>query len=94
MSRQFPNGIRVGAFATKTNVSAAQFGEGAFDKGIYIVLPLDVMLPRSTSGSGAFLLRPLTRDGGQMVRDGRSLYGITNGAVKVRMPLRDNLFFE
>jgi len=94
VSRQFPNGIRIGAFATKTNVSAQQFGEGEFDKGIYFILPLDVMLPRSTSGTGAFLLRPLTRDGGQMVRDGRSLYDITYGAVKARLPLRDGLFFE
>ena len=94
VSRQFPSGIRIGAFATKTNVSAAQFGEGEFDKGIYFVLPLDALLPRSTSGSGSFGLRPLTRDGGQMVRDGRSLYDLTYGAVKVRSPLRDKLFFE
>lgn len=94
VSRQFPNGIRIGAFATKTNVSAAEFGEGEFDKGIYFVLPLDALLPRSTSGSGSFGLRPLTRDGGQMVRDGRSLYDLTYGAVKVRSPLRDKLFFE
>mgnify|MGYP001042532789 CR=1 FL=1 len=94
ISRQFPNGVRIGAFATKTNVSAAQFGEGEFDKGIYFVMPLDALLPRSTSGSGSFLLRPLTRDGGQMVRDGRSLYDTTYGAVKARLPLRDDLFFE
>jgi len=94
LSRQFPNGIRIGVFATRTDVSAEQFGEGSFDKGIYFVLPLDSMLPRSTPGSGAFLLRPLTRDGGQMVRDGRPLYDTTYGAVKARLPLRDGLFFE
>jgi hypothetical protein len=94
ISRQFPNGIRIGAFATKTNVSAREFGEGEFDKGVYIVIPLDAMLPKSATGGGAFLLRPLTRDGGQKVRDGRSLYDITNGAVKIRLPLRDNLYFE
>ncbi|MES2683747.1 MAG: YjbH domain-containing protein [Pseudomonadota bacterium] len=94
LSRQFPNGIRIGVFATKTNVSAKQFGEGEFDKGIYFILPLDAMLPRSANGSGGVVLRPLTRDGGQMVRDGRSLYDTTYGAVKARMPLRDNLFFE
>lgn len=94
ISRQFPNGVRIGAFATKTNVSAAEFGEGEFDKGIYFVMPLDALLPRSTVGSGSFLLRPLTRDGGQMVRDGRSLYDITYGAVRSRLPLRDNLFFD
>lgn len=94
ISRQFANGVRIGAFATKTNVSAAQFGEGSFDKGIYFVMPLDALLPRSTTGAGSFLLRPLTRDGGQMVRDGRSLYDTTYGAVKARLPLRDDLFFE
>lgn len=94
VSRQFPNGIRIGAFATKTNVSAEQFGEGSFDKGIYLVFPLDTLLPRSTTGAGSFFFRPLTRDGGQMVRDGRSLYDITYGAVKSRIPLRDNLFFD
>ncbi len=94
VSRQFANGVRIGVFATKTNVSAAEFGEGEFDKGIYLVMPLDALLPRSTVGSGAFLLRPLTRDGGQMVRDGRALYDVTYGAVKSRLPLRDNLFFE
>lgn len=94
ISRQFPNGIRIGIFATKTNVSAQQFGEGEFDKGIYFIMPLDALLPRSSTGSGSFLFRPLTRDGGQMVRDGRSLYDITYGAVKARLPLRDNLFFE
>lgn len=94
VSRQFPNGIRVGLYATKTNVSAAQFGEGEFDKGIYLTMPLDTLLPRSRLGSGSFALSPLTRDGGQKVRDGRSLYDITYGAVKARIPLRDNLFFE
>ena len=94
ISRQFPSGIRIGAFATKTDVSAKQFGEGEFDKGIYFILPLDILLPRSTPGSGSFLLRPLTRDGGQMVRDGRSLYEVTNGAVKAQLPLRDGLFFD
>lgn len=94
VSRQFANGIRIGAFATKTNVSAQQFGEGEFDKGVYLNLPLDVVLPRSSGGGGGFFFRPLTRDGGQMVRDGRSLYDLTYGAVKARLPLRDNLFFE
>ena len=34
-------GVRAGIFATKTNVSAAQFGEGSFDKGFFISFPLD-----------------------------------------------------
>ncbi|KAF1019839.1 MAG: hypothetical protein GAK30_02860 [Paracidovorax wautersii] len=31
ISRTFTNGVTIGAWATKTNVSSAQFGEGSFD---------------------------------------------------------------
>ncbi len=76
LSREFANGIRAGAWATKTNVSAAQFGEGSFDKGIYLVVPLDLFFPQSTRRVASFPFRPLTRDGGQRARDGIDLYGI------------------
>ena len=33
--RTFDNGFSIGAFATFTNVSASDFGEGSFDKGLY-----------------------------------------------------------
>ena len=49
VSRVFKNGVTVGAFATKTNVSAAEFGEGSFDKGVYLSIPFDVMFTRSSS---------------------------------------------
>ena len=62
--RQFANGIAIGAWATKTNVSAAQFGEGSFDKGIYLSVPFDVLLSRSTAGIANLVYNPLTRDGG------------------------------
>ncbi len=64
VSRVFSNGVKAGAWATKTNVSAAVFGEGSFDKGIYVTMPFDVLLPKSTPGSGSFVWNPLTRDGG------------------------------
>ncbi len=74
ISREFDDGVRVGIFATKTNVSAAQFGEGSFDKGAYISLPLDLFFAKSTRREAGFTFRPLTRDGGQMVYDGPELY--------------------
>ncbi|HRK39009.1 MAG TPA: YjbH domain-containing protein [Burkholderiaceae bacterium] len=64
IKRVFDNGVALGVWATKTNVSAAQFGEGSFDKGIYLSVPFDVMLPRSATGASTLLWRPLTRDGG------------------------------
>jgi hypothetical protein len=75
ISREFRNGVVFGAFASKTNVSAEQFGEGSFDKGIYISIPLTVFFPSATKGDVSFSYRFLTRDGGQKVRDGRGLYG-------------------
>ena len=39
-SRTFPNGVSFGAFATFTDVSTEQFGEGSFDKGIFFNIPI------------------------------------------------------
>jgi membrane-associated phospholipid phosphatase len=77
MSRAFRNGVTIGAFATKTNVSAAQFGEGSFDKGIYLSIPFDAMLTRSTNTIGNFVWKPLTRDGGAMLARANTLHGLT-----------------
>lgn len=65
--RSFDNGVAMGAFVTRTNVSAAQFGEGSYDKGIFVELPFDVLSPRSTPLTGRMLWKPLTRDGGAML---------------------------
>ena len=64
ISRRFGNGALVGAYATKTNVSSAQFGEGSFDKGVYVSVPFDAILPKSSSYFANFVWSPLTRDGG------------------------------
>jgi membrane-associated phospholipid phosphatase len=77
LSRGFDNGVRIGAFATKTNVSSAQFGEGSFDKGVFISIPFDAFLTRSSGSFANFLWKPLTRDGGAMLSRGVSLYNLT-----------------
>lgn len=64
VKRTFSNGVAAGAWATKTDISAETFGEGSFDKGIYVTIPFDVMLPKSTSTNGSIVWTPLTRDGG------------------------------
>jgi len=69
----------MGAYATKTNVSAQQFGEGSFDKGIYVSIPFDLMLPRSTLTRASFVWDPLIRDGGAMLSKRYSLYSLTSG---------------
>lgn len=67
LSRVFKNGVKIGAFATKTNVSAAKFGEGSFDKGIYMDIPFDAFLIRSSASVAHILWHPLTRDGGAIL---------------------------
>ena len=78
VSREFRNGLRMGAYATKTNVSTRQFGEGSFDKGIYVSIPFDLMLPRSTTGRAAFMWQPLIRDGGARLYRRYTLYSLTS----------------
>ncbi|WP_243047937.1 YjbH domain-containing protein [Dyella sp. RRB7] len=78
VSREFRNGVRMGAYATRTNVSAQQFGEGSFDKGIYVSIPFDLMLPRSTISRATFVWDPLIRDGGARLSRRYSLYSLTS----------------
>lgn len=78
LSRTFDNGVSVGAFATKTNVSAATFGEGSFDKGVFVTIPFDAFLAKSSSSVGNFLWKPLTRDGGARLGRITTLYDLTN----------------
>lgn len=86
VSRVFDNGVTVGGFFTRTNVSAAEFGEGSFDKGIYISIPLDFMTTRYTSNSFGMVWKPLTRDGGAMLHNSKRLY------PTVRSGRADDLF--
>lgn len=76
LSREFANGWTVGAFATKTNVSAAKFGEGSFDKGIFFKIPLNWMLGVPTQSSLSTVIRPVQRDGGQMLNVNGRLYDV------------------
>lgn len=77
MSRVFQNGVRFGGYFTKTNVSAAQFGEGSFDKGLYVSIPFDAMLTKSSNKIGYFIWKPLIRDGGAKLGREVQLYDMT-----------------
>ncbi len=56
-SRSFPNGAKFGVFASFTDVTAVQFGEGTFDKGIYFNIPIYKNFVN-------YSWRPLTKDPG------------------------------
>ena len=63
--RTFRNGWQVGAWATKTDVSSEDFGEGSFDKGFYFQVPLDSIFAGNTRSKFGTRMRPIQRDGGQ-----------------------------
>ncbi|WP_298802098.1 YjbH domain-containing protein [uncultured Lentibacter sp.] len=74
LDREFGNGWRVGAYVTKTDLSAAQFGEGSFDKGIRITVPMSWALGNATKRKSESTIRSLTRDGGARVNVTGRLY--------------------
>jgi hypothetical protein len=63
--RTFRNGWQVGAWATMTDVSSEDFGEGSFDKGFYFQVPLDAVFGGNTRSKFGTRMRPIQRDGGQ-----------------------------
>lgn len=74
LTRSFQNGVRFGVFATFTDVSFEQFGEGSFDKGIFFNIPI----------YGNFIeytWRPLTKDPGSTLIRRNNLYNLL---VKMR----------
>ena len=75
MTRRFSTGVELGLFFTKTNVSSQQFGEGSFDKGFIIRIPLDWTMPVSTQSVLSTIIRPVQRDGGQALDGDANLYG-------------------
>ncbi|MGJ7460605.1 YjbH domain-containing protein [Halomonas sp. MA07-2] len=76
LSREFDSGARVGAWATWTDADD-DFGEGGFDKGLYVSLPLDAFFTRSSRDHATIAWRPLTRDGGAALTRRYQLYGLT-----------------
>lgn len=58
LSRSFSNGVKFGVFASFTDVSTEDFGEGSFDKGIFFNIPIFGNMVN-------YSWRPLTKDPGQ-----------------------------
>ncbi|MEY8120429.1 YjbH domain-containing protein [Falsihalocynthiibacter sp. BN13B15] len=78
VAREFNNGWKIGAYATLTDVSAEDFGEGSFDKGITIEIPLFWALGRPNKTSQEIVIQPVTRDGGARLNLNNRLYGLVS----------------
>lgn len=69
LSRSYLNGTSFGVFATFSDVSREEYGEGSFDKGIYFNIPIGGSI-------GSYTWRPLTKDPGAKLTRKHTLYDL------------------
>ena len=69
LSRTFKNGAKFGVFATFTDVSSKEFGEGSFDKGIFFNIPV-------VTNFATYTWRPLTKDPGAKLTRKHNLHDL------------------
>lgn len=74
LDREFANGWKVGAYATLTDASADDFGEGSFDKGIRFTIPLSTLTGLPTRRENDLTIQSLSRDGGARLNVRGRLY--------------------
>ncbi|MCF8474947.1 MAG: YjbH domain-containing protein [Emcibacter sp.] len=85
ISRRFENGVRLGVWATVTDMSSQQFGSGSFDKGIYLTIPIEYFWFKPSREVARFNFRSLGKNGGQMLDRGDSLYDMLSSGRKNRL---------
>jgi membrane-associated phospholipid phosphatase len=82
--RRFRSGVEIGAWYTKTNgkdiTNPGTPSDPYNDKGIFLSVPLNVMLLSDTQSTAGFGISPWTRDVGQMVASPGDLYDLMEDA--------------
>jgi membrane-associated phospholipid phosphatase len=90
--RRFQSGVEIGAWYTKTNgkdiTNPGTPSNPYNDKGIFLSIPLNIMLPVDTQTTAGIGLSPWTRDVGQMVASPGDLYDM------VEQPRRDMTSYD
>jgi membrane-associated phospholipid phosphatase len=85
--RRLPSGVEFGAWYTATNgkdiTPPGKPGSPYHDKGVFLSVPLNIMLPSDSQATAGIGLSPWTRDVGQMVASPGDLYDM------VEQPRRD-----
>lgn len=79
LDRRFDNGWKIGAYATFTDVPFNDFGEGSFDKGIRISVPLGRIAGSPTGRIVDNKIQPILRDGGARLDVTGRLYETLEG---------------
>jgi len=92
--REFDNGWLVGGFFTLTNVSAEDFGEGSFDKGIRFRIPVTWFLGKPSPRAVGTIIRPIQRDGGAKLYSPGQLYPQVRDAHKRALTAQSSRFWN
>lgn len=77
-SKQFKSGVTVGAYATVTDLTTDEYGEGSYNKGFYVSIPFDVLTVKPSTSRANIGWQPITRDGGQTLDRKYYLYDLTD----------------
>jgi hypothetical protein len=90
--RRFPSGVEIGAWYAKTSgkdiTNPGTPSSPYHDKGVFLSVPLNVMLPFDSQNTASVALSPWTRDVGQMVASPGDLYDM------IEQPRRDMTTFD
>jgi hypothetical protein len=90
--RRFPSGMEIGAWYAKTSAkditNPGTPSSPYNDKGVFLSVPLNIMLPFDSQNTASVALSPWTRDVGQMVASPGDLYDM------IEQPRRDMTTFD
>ena len=80
LDREFDNGFKIGAYFTITDIPFNDFGEGSFDKGVRLTIPVNWLTGEPSKEGVSMTIQPVTRDGGARLFVRNRLYGVTRDA--------------
>lgn len=90
--RRFPSGVEIGAWYTKTTgkdiTNPGTPSSPYNDKGVFLSVPLNIMLPMDSQATASISVSPWTRDVGQMVASPGDLYEL------IEQPRRDMAIYD
>ncbi len=93
IKRRFRIGMELGAWYTVTNAvdTGVNPGTNYRDKGVFVSIPFEALLPADTRLTTGFSIAPWTRDPGQMINSPVDLYQMLEKPLMLDMHDRDGL---
>jgi membrane-associated phospholipid phosphatase len=93
IKRRFRVGIELGAWYTVTNAvdNGIPQEQNYHDKGVFVSIPFEALLPNDTRVTTGFSLQPWTRDAGQMVNSPVDLYNTLEKPMMIDLNKSDGL---